>query len=74
MVSSSSIIFILVIPTTCPAALIKAPPELPEFRAAVVWIRLISVPSSIRTGRSMAETMPSVMVPRSSSPRGLPMA
>ena len=60
-------------PTTWPWSLISAPPELPEFRAAVVWSRDMVYPSTF-TSRLMAEMMPSVMVPRSSSPRGLPMA
>ena len=63
----------LVMPTTCPKALMRAPPELPEFRAALVWMRVMVRPST-STSRLMAEMMPSVMVPRSLSPRGLPMA
>ena len=53
--------------------MIRGPPELPEFRAALVWIRFMVRPST-HTSRLMAETMPSVSVPRSSTPRGLPMA
>lgn len=51
----------------------SAPPELPELRAAVVWSSTMVYPSTF-TSRLMAEMMPSVMVPRSSSPSGLPMA
>ena len=46
---------------------------MPEFRAALVWSRLMVRPSTV-TSRLMAEMMPSVMVPRSSAPRGSPMA
>ena len=38
---------------------------MPEFRAALVWIRVMVRPSTW-TSRSTAETMPSVMVPHSS--------
>ena len=63
----------LVIPMTCPWSLTRAPPELPVLSAAVVWRRVIGLPSTSMS-RLMAERMPSVMVPRSSSPMGLPMA
>ena len=39
----------------------------------MVWIRLMERPSTV-TSRLMAEMMPLVMVPRSSEPRGSPMA
>ena len=46
---------------------------MPLFRAALVCSRVMDLPST-STARLMAEMMPLVMVPRSSTPRGLPMA
>ena len=67
------LIFSVLMPMTWPYSLISGPPELPLFRAAVVWSSVITRPSMV-TGRSMAEMMPWVSVPRSSTPSGLPMA
>ena len=67
------LIFRVLTPMTCPYSLMRGPPELPLFRAAVVWMRVMMRPS-ICTSRLMAEMMPSVRVPRSSTPSGLPMA
>ena len=44
-----------------------------DFRAALVCSRVMVLPST-STARLTAEMMPLVMVPRSSTPRGLPMA
>ena len=71
MVSHSDIIFMLVIPTTRPYWSMRAPPELPELMAALVWSRVMVRPSTSMS-RSMAEMMPLVSVPRSC--RGEPMA
>ena len=73
MLENSDIILMVLMPTTWPYWLMRGPPELPEFRAALVWIRVMVRPST-STSRSRAETRPSVKVPRSSTPRGLPMA
>ena len=53
----------VVMPTTWPYWLMRAPPELPMLMAALVWISTMDVPST-STSRSRAETMPSVMVER----------
>ena len=60
---SSVTIFTVVMPTTWPYWLMRAPPELPMLMAALVWISTMDVPST-STSRSRAETMPSVMVER----------
>ena len=73
MVSYRLIILMVLMPMTWPYWLIRGPPELPEFRAAVVWSSVM-VTQSTFTSRLMAETMPLVRVLRSSTPRGLPMA
>ena len=44
---------------------------MPEFTAAVIWIMLKGVPSTL-ISRSVVDTMPSLME-KVSSPRGLPM-
>ena len=67
------VIFITLMPTTCPYWLMSGPPELPLLSAAFVWMSVMVTPS-VFTSRLMAETMPSVIVPRSSTPSGLPMA
>ena len=46
---------------------------MPLFSAAVVCSSVMTRPSTC-TSRLMAEMMPSVRVPRSSTPSGLPMA
>ena len=51
----------------------SGPPELPLLSAAFVWIRLMVRSLTVRS-RLIAETMPSVMVPRSAVPSGSPMA
>ena len=66
-------IFSVLMPITCPQALMSGPPELPLLSAAFVCRRVMVLPST-STWRLMAEMMPSVNVPRSSTPRGLPMA
>ena len=71
--SAKAAILMVLMPMTWPQLLIRGPPELPEFRAALVWIRFMGRPLTL-TFRLMAETMPSVMVPRYSTPRGSPMA
>ena len=53
----------VVMPTTWPYWLMRAPPELPKLMAALVWMRTMVLPST-STSRSRAETMPSVMVER----------
>ena len=63
----------VLMPMTCPYSLISGPPELPLFSAAVVWSMVMALPSMV-TRRSMAEMIPWVSVPRSSTPSGLPMA
>ena len=63
----------VLMPMICPSILTRGPPELPEFRAALVCIRVM-VRSPMDTSRLMPQMMPSVMVPRSSIPRGSPMA
>ena len=67
------LIFRVLMPMTWPLSLMRGPPELPLFRAAVVCSTLTLRPSLVMV-RLMAERMPSVMVPISSTPRGLPMA
>ncbi len=61
----------VLIPTSSPAALISAPPELPSLIAASVWMKFskVATPSCLR---SMALTMPWVTV--CCSPKGLPIA
>ena len=66
-------IFITLMPMTCPYWLMSGPPELPLLSAALVWMSVMVTPST-STSRLMADTMPSVSVPRSSTPSGLPMA
>ena len=66
-------IFITLMPMTCPYRLMSGPPELPLLSAALVWMSVMVTPST-STSRLMADTMPSVSVPRSSTPSGLPMA
>ena len=61
-------------PTTWPLALIRGPPELPLFRAALVWIRGMELWPSSCISRFMEETMPLVKVPLMSTSRGVPMA
>ena len=63
----------VLMPMTWPSIFTRGPPELPEFRAALVCIRVM-VRSSTLMFRWMPQMMPSVMVPRSSVPRGSPMA
>ena len=65
------------IPTSSPFMLTSAPPELPGFTAASVWMASITVLWSdwappARTGRFSAETMPVVTVP--DNPSGDPTA
>ena len=72
-VLSVVLIFRVLMPMTWPYSLIRGPPELPLFRAALVCSRVMVLPST-STARLTAEMMPLVMVPRSSTPRGLPMA
>ena len=60
--SVSPVILATVMPTTCPLSLTSAPPELPEFRAAEVWMRVMVLPSTV-TSRAREEMMLSVMVP-----------
>ena len=61
----------VLIPTSCPAVLIKAPPELPGLIAASVWMKFskVLIPSC---WRPVALTMPCVTV--CPTPKGLPMA
>ena len=63
MLENSDIILMVLMPTTWPYWLMRGPPELPEFRATLVWIRVMVRPST-STSRSRAETIPSVMVER----------
>ena len=63
----------LVIPTTSPYILNRAPPELPELMAVSVWIRFIVTLLDRVTERFRALTVPLVRE-KVSSPRGLPMA
>ena len=63
----------LVMPTTSPYILNRAPPELPELMAQSVWIRSMVVSEDMVTSRFRALTIPEVSE-KVSSPRGLPMA
>ena len=66
-------IFAVFMPMTSPLWLTRAPPELPGFMAASVWMRL-SVLLSMVTDLFSPLIMPCVVVPANSWPRGLPMA
>ena len=63
----------LVMPTTSPRSLKRAPPELPELMAQSVWIRPRELPEPVLISRLRALTMPWVRE-KVSSPMGLPMA
>ena len=63
----------LVMPTTSPYMLNRAPPELPELMAQSVWISSWVLPEDMVTSRFRALTAPAVRE-KVSSPRGLPMA
>jgi hypothetical protein len=64
------------IPTTRPSPAASAPPELPGFRAASVWITFstirIAEPDRVGSERPSAETTPAVTEP--AKPFGLPIA
>ena len=67
------LIFMVMMPMTCPYSLMRGPPELPLFTAALVWIMVSVLPSS-SICRSRPEIMPLVKVARSFRFSGLPMA
>ena len=69
----AAFIFMFVMPTTWPCILMSGPPELPSLMAALVCRSVIEW-LLYGMSRLMAEIMPFVRVPRSSAPKGLPMA
>ena len=64
--------FKVLIPITWPLLFTKAPPLLPELIAASVWIATYLLPSSSKTSRFTALTIPAVTL--LSKPKGLPIA
>ncbi len=66
----------MLIPTTSPLPATSAPPELPGFSAASVWITSsiirVAVPSRAGSDRPSADTTPAVTVPP--KPCGFPIA
>ena len=59
-VLSWAITFKVVMPTTCPRSLMRAPPEFPKLIGALVWMTWSSTPST-GTVRLRAEIIPCVI-------------